>query len=105
MGQVLQALLLFLAGWSLSQYHYLSQSKSRLLQWKSRLLQWKSQEKVWMAQLGRHSDLVVEKQTQLEQAHSALEKAMLRQSELEMALDLAHSKAMVTQKALEWDLQ
>jgi hypothetical protein len=98
MGQFLQALLLFLAGWSLSQYHYLSQSKSRLLQWKS-------QEKVWMAQLGRHSDLVVEKQTQLEQAHSALEKAMLRQSELEMALDLAHSKAMVQQKALDWDLQ
>jgi hypothetical protein len=49
--------------------------------------------------------MVVEKQTQLEQAHSALEKAMLRQSELEMALDLAHSKAMVSQKALGWDLQ
>jgi hypothetical protein len=59
----------------------------------------------WQLQLNHHSDLVVEKETQLAQAHSALEKAMLRQSELEMALDLAHSKAMVQQKALDWDLQ
>jgi hypothetical protein len=98
MGQVLQALLLFLAGWSLSQYRYLLQSKSHLEQSKSQVQE-------WMLQLNHHSDLVVEKETQLAQAHSALEKAMLRQSELEMALDLAHSKAMVTQKALEWDLQ
>ena len=98
MGQVLQALLLFLAGWSLSQYRYLLQSKSRLEQSESQVRE-------WMLQLNHHSDLVVEKETQLAQAHSALEKAMLRQSELEMALDLAHSKAMVTQKALEWDLQ
>jgi hypothetical protein len=98
MGQVLQALLMFLAGWSLSQYRYLLRSEYRLERWKS-------QEKEWMLQLNHHSDLVVEKQTQLVQAHSALEKAMLRQSELEMALDLAHSKAMVSQKALGWDLQ
>jgi DNA-binding transcriptional MerR regulator len=98
MGQVLQALLLFLAGWSLSQYRYLLQSKSHLEQSKSQVQE-------WMLQLNHHSDLVVEKETQLAQAHSALEKAMLRQSELEMALDLAHSKAMVQQKALDWDLQ
>jgi hypothetical protein len=98
MGQVLQALLLFLAGWSLSQYRYLLQSKFRLEQSESQIRE-------WMLQLNYHSDLVVERETQLAQAHSALEKAMLRQSELEMALDLAHSKAMVTQKALEWDLQ
>jgi exonuclease VII large subunit len=98
MGQVLQALLLFLAGWSLSQYRYLSQSKSRLEQWESQVRE-------WMLQLNHHSDLVVEKETQLAQAHSALEKAMLRQSELEMALDLERSKAMVQQKALDWDLQ
>jgi hypothetical protein len=42
--------------------------------------------------------MVVEKETELV-------KARLRQSELEMALDLAHSKAMVSAKALEWDLQ
>jgi hypothetical protein len=42
--------------------------------------------------------MVVEKEIELV-------KARLRQSELEMALDLAHSKAMVSAKALEWDLQ
>jgi len=98
MGQVLQALLLFLAGWLLSLYHYSQKEKALLLQSESRVLELK-------LQLNHHSDLVAEKETQLEQAHSALEKAMLRQSDLEMALDLAHSKAMVSQKALEWDLQ
>jgi hypothetical protein len=98
MGQVLQALLMFLAGWSLSQYRYSLRSEYRLERWKSQV-------KDWQLQLESHSEMVVEKQTQLEQAHSALEKAMLRQSELEMALDLAHSKAMVQQKALDWDLQ
>jgi hypothetical protein len=102
MGQVLQALLLFLAGWSLSQYRYLAQSKYRLEQWKS-------QEKDWQLQLKSHSEMVVESQTQLElereQARLAMQKVMARQTELEMALDLAHSKAMVSQKALGWDLQ
>jgi hypothetical protein len=98
MGQVLQALLLFLAGWSLSQYRH-------SLRYQYRFEQWKSQEKEWMLQLNHHSDLVVEKETQLVQAHSALEKAMLRQSELEMALDYERSKAMGSRKALEWDLQ
>jgi hypothetical protein len=35
----------------------------------------------------------------------ALEKAMLRQSEMEMALDSVRSKQMVSQKALDWGLQ
>jgi hypothetical protein len=34
-----------------------------------------------------------------------MQKVMARQSELEMALDLARSKAMVQEKALGWDLQ
>ena len=112
MFDYLMLLLMFLAGWWLSRYRYLSQSKS--------------QEKEWQLQLRHHSDLVVESETQLveerrivremakwvyleklkvQDSAMALQKAMLRQSELEMALDLAHSKAMVTQKALEWDLQ
>jgi hypothetical protein len=102
MGQVLQALLLFLAGWSLSQYRYLAQSKYRLEQWKS-------QEKDWQLQLKSHSEMVVESQTQLElereQARLAMQKVMARQTELEMALDWERSKAMVSQKALDWDLQ
>jgi hypothetical protein len=100
--EYLMLLLMFLLGWSLSRYHC-----SR--QWQSQLLQWKSQEKDWQLQLRRHSDLVVETEIQLvqerEQARLAMQKVMVRQSELEMALDLAHSKAMVTAKALEWDLQ
>jgi hypothetical protein len=91
MGQVLQALLMFLAGWSLCQYRHSLRSEYRFEQWKS-------QEKEWMSQLNHHSDLVVEKETELAQAR-------LRLSELEMALDLARSKAMVNQKAMEWDLQ
>ena len=98
MSVYLTGLLMFLLGWWLSQYRYLLQSKSRLEQWES-------QAQAWKLQLNHHSDLVVESQTQLEQAHLALEKAMLRQSELEMALDLERSKAMVQQKAMEWDLQ
>jgi hypothetical protein len=82
---------MFLLGWSLSRYHCSQQ-------WQSQLLQWKSQEKDWQLQLKSHSEMVVEKETELV-------KARLRQSELEMALDLAHSKAMVSAKALEWDLQ
>jgi hypothetical protein len=53
--------------------------------------------------------LVVEKETQLvqerEQARLEMKKVMARQSELEMALDFERSKAMVSRKALEWDLQ
>jgi hypothetical protein len=98
----LTALLMFLAGWWLSQYRYLSQSQSRLEQWESQV-------QVWQLQLRHHSDLVVESQTQLEleqeRSRLALEKAMLRQSELEMALDFERSKAMVSRKALDWDLQ
>jgi hypothetical protein len=41
----------------------------------------------------------------LKESERDLAKARLRLSELEMALDLAHSKAMVSQKALGWDLQ
>jgi hypothetical protein len=95
-------LLSFLLGWWLSQYRYLSQSKSRLEQWKS-------QEKEWMLQLNSHSEMVVETEILLvqerEQARLAMQKVMARQSELEMALDLARSKAMVQEKALGWDLQ
>ena len=91
MFDYLLLLLMFLLGGSLSRYHC-----SR--QWQSQLLQWKSQEKDWQLQLHHHSDLVVEKETELVQAR-------LRLSELEMALDLAQAKAMVTQKALDWDLQ
>jgi KaiC/GvpD/RAD55 family RecA-like ATPase len=98
MGQVLQALLMFLAGWSLSQYRHSLRSEIHFQRWKSQMQE-------WQLQLDSHSEMLVEKHTQLVQAHSALEKAMLRQSELEMALDLAHSKAMVSQKALGWDLQ
>jgi hypothetical protein len=93
---------MFLAGWWLSQYRYLSQSKSRLEQWESQVREWK-------LQLNHHSDLVVESQTQLElereQARLAIQKVTARQTELEMALDLARSKAMVSEKALGWDLQ
>lgn len=92
MGQVLQALLLFLAGWSLSQYRH-------SLQLKSQSEQWKAQVKEWKAQLKSHSELVVETEIQLvkerEQARLAMQKVMLRQSELEMALDLERAKAMV----------
>ena len=91
MGQILQALLMFLAGWSLSQYRYSLRSEYRLERWKSQV-------KDWQLQLESHSEMVVEKETELVQAR-------LRLSELEMALDLAHSKAMVSQKALGWDLQ
>ena len=91
MGQVLQALLMFLAGWSLSQYRYSLRSEYRLERWKSQVQE-------WQLQLESHSEMVVEKETELAQAR-------LRLSELEMALDLAHSKAMVSQKALGWDLQ
>jgi hypothetical protein len=84
-------LLLFLLGWSLSKYRC-----SQL--WQSQLLQWKSQEKDWQLQLESHSEMVVEKETELAQAR-------LRLSELEMVLDLAQAKAMVSQKALGWDLQ
>jgi hypothetical protein len=102
MGQFLQALLLFLAGWSLSQYRYSLRSEYRSEQWKSQV-------KEWMLQLESHSEMVVETEIQLvqerEQARLAMQKAMLRQSELEMALDLARSKAMVQEKALGWDLQ
>ena len=84
-------LLMFLLGWSLSKYRC-----SQL--WQSQLLQWKSQVQEWRLQLESHSEMVVEKETELAQAR-------LRLSELEMALDLAHSKAMVSQKALGWDLQ
>lgn len=84
-------LLMFLAGWWLSQYRYLAQSKSRLEQWELQSQEWKSQ-------LKSHSEMVVETEIQLvkerEQARLAMQKVMLRQSELEMALDLAHSKAM-----------
>ena len=101
-AQVLQALVLFLLGWWLSQYRYLSQSKSRLEQWKFLEQEWKSQ-------LKSHSEMVVETEIQLvqerEQARLAMQKVLVRQSELEMALDLAHSKAMVSAKALDWDLQ
>jgi hypothetical protein len=87
----LTGLLMFLLGWWLSQYRYLSQSKFRLEQWKS-------QEKDWQLQLKSHSEMVVESETQLvqerEQARLAMQKVMARQSELEMALDLARSKAM-----------
>ena len=98
MFDYLLLLLMFLLGWSLSRYHCSQQ-------WQSQLLQWKSQEKDWQLQLESHSEMVVEREIELVQARSALEKARLRQSELEMALDLAHSKAMVSAKALEWDLQ
>ena len=80
MGQVLQALLMFLAGWSLSQYRYSLRSEYRLERWKS-------QEKDWQLQLESHSEMVVEKETELAQAR-------LRLSELEMALDYQMSKAM-----------
>ena len=87
----LMSLLMFLAGWWLSQYRYLAQSKSRLQQWESQVKEWK-------LQLESHSELVVETEIQLvkerEQARLAMQRAMLRQSELEMALDLARSKAM-----------
>jgi enolase len=49
--------------------------------------------------------MLKDSETELALVRSALEKARLRQVELEMALDLAHSKAMVNQKALDWDLQ
>ena len=91
MGQVLQLLLMFLAGWSLSLYHYSQKEKALLLQSESQVREWK-------LQLKSHSELVVETEIQLvkerEQARLAMQKVMLRQSELEMALDLAHSKAM-----------
>ena len=40
LAQVLQALVLFLLGWWLSQYRYLSQSKSRLEEWESQARVW-----------------------------------------------------------------
>jgi hypothetical protein len=93
---------MFALGWWLSQYRYLSQSKSGLEQWKA-------QEQEWKLQLKSHSELVVEKETQLvqerEQARLEMKRVMARQSELEMALDFERSKAMVSRKALEWDLQ
>ena len=71
------------------------QSESDLVLAKARLLVLESElERVKVQLVDSELELVRVKQ-----------KAHLKQSELEMGLDLARSKAMVSQKALEWDLQ
>jgi hypothetical protein len=104
---------MFLAGWWLCQYRQsvLSESQSE---------QWKVQRKELLSQLNSHSDLLVEREIEfelakkkwiqmvevvrrqlaeqtllLEETETDLAQVRLRVSELEMALDLAHSKAMV----------